>query len=68
MVLSSLPEESVEKKVLICYMENYSEYEIRLELKITKKVLGESRLKIKQLLIDTTDEMKKSIDGGKNDN
>jgi hypothetical protein len=57
MVLGSLPEESVEKKVLICYMENYSEWDIRLELKITKKALGESREKIRQLLLDTAEKI-----------
>jgi hypothetical protein len=38
-------------------MENYSEWDIRLELKITKKALGESREKIRQLLLDTAEKI-----------
>lgn len=55
LVIGSMPEDAVEKKVANCYMENYCDLDIRLELNITKKSLMESRLRIKQILLEAAD-------------
>ena len=51
LVIDSLPEDSVDKKVSTCYMQNFSDWDIRIELRITKKSLLESRKRIKEKLL-----------------
>lgn len=55
LVVSTMPEDTVEKKVSNCFMKNYCEMDIRLELKITQKSLCESKLRIKQMLLEAAD-------------
>lgn len=51
-MLESLPEDDIDRRVSIKYMENYSEMDIRIELQITRKALQESRKRIKQMLLE----------------
>jgi hypothetical protein len=51
-MLESLPEDDIDRRVSIKYMENYSEIDIRIELQITRKALQESRKRIKQMLLE----------------
>ena len=54
-VVNAMPEDSIDKKVSNCYMENYCDLDIRIELKITCKNLKESRFRIKQMLLEAAD-------------
>jgi len=51
-VISDLDENGNERKVAVCYMQNYCDIDIRIELKITKKELQQIRKAIKQKLLD----------------
>lgn len=51
-MLERLPEDDIDRRVSIKYMENYSEMDIRIELQITRKALQESRKRIKQMLLE----------------
>jgi uncharacterized protein YkvS len=51
-VVLSLDENGNERRVAVCYMQNYSDLDIRDELKITKKELLAIRKALKQKLLD----------------
>ena len=55
LVLDTMPEDSIDKAVSVRYMENYTDMDIRIELRITKKSLKESRGRIKRMLIEAQD-------------
>lgn len=55
MLLDSMKPDNIDRRVSECIMQNYSDMDIRLELKITKKALGESRSRIKSLLLEAAD-------------
>lgn len=55
LLLDSLDADNIDRRVSECLMQNYSEMDIRVELKITKKALGESRGRIKALLLEAAD-------------
>lgn len=55
MLLDSMEPDNIDRRVSECIMQNYSDMDIRLELKITKKALGESRSRIKSLLLEAAD-------------
>lgn len=52
LVIDSLPEDDIDRRVSAKYMENYSEMDIRIELQITRKALQESRKRIKKMLLE----------------
>lgn len=51
LTVMQMPAESTEKQVSVRYMQNYCDIDIRMELRITKANLQESRKKIKALLL-----------------
>ena len=51
-VIFALDKNGNERKVAICYMQNYCDLDIRVELKITKKELLQIRKALKQKLLD----------------
>ncbi len=51
-ILESLPEDDIDRRVSVKYMENYSEMDIRIELQITRKALQDSRKRIKKMLLE----------------
>jgi hypothetical protein len=46
-----MPSESTERQVSVRYMQNYCDMDIRIDLRITKQSLQDSREKIKALLL-----------------
>ena len=46
-----MPSESTERQVSVRYMQNYCDMDIRIDLRITKQSLQDSRAKIKALLL-----------------
>jgi len=50
--LLSLDKNDNIRRVMVCYMLNYCEIDIRQELQITKKELLEARKRIKEILVD----------------
>lgn len=46
-----MPSNSTERKVSVRYMQNYCDMDIRIDLRITKQSLQDSREKIKALLL-----------------
>jgi hypothetical protein len=46
-----MPPESTERQVSVRYMQNFSDMDIRVDLRITKKSLLDSRKKIRALLL-----------------
>ena len=53
MVLENIPENNMDKKVAYCYMDNFADIDIRIELRITKKCLMESRERLKEKINQT---------------
>ncbi|MBQ4315549.1 MAG: hypothetical protein IJC21_08930 [Lentisphaeria bacterium] len=51
LVLEALPETDIDRQVSMCYMENYADIDIRIELRITKKKLMECRGRIREKLL-----------------
>lgn len=51
MTVMSMPSESTERQVSVRYMQNYCDMDIRIDLRITKQGLQDSREKIKSLLL-----------------
>ena len=51
LTVMSMPSESTERQVSVRYMQNYCDMDIRIELRITKQSLQDSREKIKALLL-----------------
>ena len=51
-LIDSLPEDNIDRQVSEKHMQNYSEMDIRSELRITRKALQESRKRIKKMLLE----------------
>lgn len=52
MIFELLPAESIERKVALCFMANFSELDIRAILDITKKTLDETKLKLRKIFAE----------------
>jgi hypothetical protein len=51
LTVMQMPPESTERQVSVRYMQNFSDMDIRVDLRITKKSLLDSRKKIRALLL-----------------